>query len=66
MFTVIKCQVIVKPLEESKKISMKEQKEYWSGVGMLLYLIKHTCPDLANTTKQISKTNNGANHAINY
>ena len=28
---------------------------------MLLYLVKHSCPDLANTTRGLSKANDGAN-----
>ena len=30
---------------------------------MLLYLVKHSCPDLANMTRELSKTNNGVNLA---
>ena len=28
---------------------------------MLLYLVKHLCPDLANVTRELSKANSGAN-----
>ena len=37
---------------KSDKISMEDQMEYWSGVGMLLYLVKHLKPDTANTTRE--------------
>ena len=30
---------------------------------MLLYLVKHSCPDLANMTRESSKVNDGANPA---
>ena len=30
---------------------------------MLLYLVKHLCPDLANMTRDLSKANDGANPA---
>ena len=30
---------------------------------MLLYLVKHSCPDLANMTRELSKANNGVNLA---
>ena len=40
------------------KISAKDQQEYWFGVGMLLYLVKHSCPNLANMTRKLLKANN--------
>ena len=42
---------------------MKDQRMYLSGIGMLLYLVKHSHPDIANATRELSKTNNGANPA---
>ena len=30
---------------------------------MLLYLVKHSCPDLANTTRELSKVNDRVNPA---
>ena len=30
---------------------------------MLLYLVKHSCPDHANTTRELSKANDGLNPA---
>ena len=30
---------------------------------MLLYLVKHFCPNLANMTRELSKANDGANPA---
>ena len=30
-------------------------EQYCSGVGMLLYLVKHSCPDLSNPTCELSK-----------
>ena len=41
---------------------------------ILLYLVKHSCPDLANATRELSKANDGVNpaaykellHLINY
>ena len=30
---------------------------------MLLYLVIHSCPDLANMTRELSKANDGANPA---
>ena len=31
---------------------------------MLLYLVKHLCPDVANATRELSKANSGANPAV--
>ena len=56
--------LIVRPMIKSKKISAKDKQEYWSGVGMLLYLVKHSCPDLTNMTRELSKANDGANTAF--
>ena len=53
--------MIVRPIVENGKVSMEDQLEYWSGVGMLLYLVKHLCPNLANTTRELSKENDDAN-----
>ena len=36
-------------------ISQEQQSIYRSGVGMLLYLVKHTRPDIANAVRELSK-----------
>ena len=36
-------------------VSKEEHKYYRSGVGMLLYLVKHTRPDIANAVRELSK-----------
>ena len=46
--------LIVKPMAKSKKFSAKDQQNYWPGVGMLLFLVKHLCPNLANITRELS------------
>ena len=53
--------LIVRPTEEIKKISIEDQQEYRLDVGMLLYQVKRSCPDLANLTKKPSKAYDGAN-----
>ena len=53
--------LMVRPMEENEKILTEDQQEYQSGVGMLLYLVKHSCPDLANRTRELSKAKNFAN-----
>ena len=38
------------------KISSEEHKTYRSGVGTLLYLTKHSRPDICNPVRELSKT----------
>ena len=47
---------------EKKEILAEDQQDYQWGVGMLLYLVKYSCPDFANATRELSKANDGANH----
>ena len=55
--------LIVWPMEENKKTSTEDQWDYQSGIGNLLYLVKHLHPDLANATRELSKVNDNANTA---
>ena len=43
------------PDEGSNTIDENLQKHYCSGVGMLLYLIKYSRPDLSNAVRELSK-----------
>ena len=45
--------------DESKCISKGEQKLFRLGVGMLLYLVKHSRPDIANSVRELSKVLDG-------
>ena len=38
------------------KVSPKEHETYRSGVGTLLYLAKHSRPDICNPERELSKT----------
>ena len=51
---------IVRPLEDKEKISSEDQALFRSGVGMLLYLVKHSRPDIANPVRELSKVLDGA------
>ena len=53
--------LIIRPMIKSEKILVECQKEYWFGIGKLLFLVKHSRPDFINTTMELSKGNNGAN-----
>ena len=48
-------QGVIRPTEDSKLIPSEEQTRYRSGVGMLLYLVKHSRPDIANAVRELSK-----------
>jgi hypothetical protein len=43
------------PVEDSDTIPGSLQRNYCSGVGMLLYLIKYSRPDLSNAVRELSK-----------
>ena len=55
--------LIVRPMVDNEKISAKDQLEYLLGVDMLLYLVKHLHPDIANVTMELLKANDSANPA---
>jgi len=44
-----------KSMADDPKVSIKEHKTYQSGVGMLLYLMKHSRPDIANAVRELTK-----------
>jgi hypothetical protein len=50
----------VRPANEDAKLTDDEQRVFRTGVGMLLYLVKHSRPDLANPTRELSKVMDGA------
>ena len=51
---------VSRPTDEDQKISMTEQSLYQSGIGMLLYLVKHSRPDIANAVRKCTKVLDGA------
>jgi hypothetical protein len=50
-------------MDETEKIDGNLQSKHCSGMGMLLYLIKYSRPDLANVFRELSKCMDGANLA---
>ena len=46
---------IVSPKEGEKTEDAEKQSRYRSGVGMLMYLIKHSRPDIANAVREMTK-----------
>jgi len=54
---------VVRPKDDSERISSEMQSEYMSGVGMLLYLVKYSRPDIANAVRELTKCMDGATPA---
>ena len=50
-------------VDEKQTITKTLQERYRSGVGMLLYLVKHSRPEIANPVRELSRTLDGANQA---
>ena len=48
--------IAMRVAEEEDKLPAKEHATYRSGAGTLLYLIKHSRPDLCNAVSELSKT----------
>ena len=51
---------IARPEGKDKVIGKEKQSKYRTGVGMLLFLVKHSQPDIANCTRKLSKVLDGA------
>ena len=66
--------MIMRPQEGDKLISPEMQTIFRSGVGMLLYLVKHSRPEISNAVRELTKVVDGAtpghwkamNRAIKY
>ena len=50
---------LVREKDQSQCVSAEKQTLYRSGVGMLLYLVKHSRPDIANCVRELSKVLDG-------
>jgi hypothetical protein len=46
---------VQRPAEDMDVLDAENQKKYCSGVGMLLYLTKHSRPDICNVVWELSK-----------
>ena len=47
-------------MTQSEKITEENQKDYWLGVGMLLFIVKHSRPDVGKVTRELSKATDDA------
>ena len=52
--------VAVRPKDDSVKLLNELQKKFRSGVGTLLYLVKQSRPDIANSVREHAKVMDGA------
>jgi hypothetical protein len=50
---------VIRPNEGDQRVESNEHRQYRSGVGMLLYLVKHSRPDIANAVRELSKVLDG-------
>ena len=50
-------------VDDISKVDEKTQAMYRSGVGILLYLTKHSRPDITNPVRELSKSMNGTTMA---
>jgi hypothetical protein len=48
------------PDKEDTLVPAEEQSKFRSGVGMLLYLVKHSRFDIDNSVRELSKVADGA------
>ncbi|KAG7357827.1 reverse transcriptase RNA-dependent DNA polymerase [Nitzschia inconspicua] len=53
---------VIRPTEDDPLLSPEDQKDYRSAVGMLLYLVKHSRPDLRDAVRELSKVMSGASN----
>ncbi len=51
-------------MNEADKFLSEKQNLYYSDVGLLLYQVKHSCPDIANLVRELSKIFDGSNMAV--
>ena len=50
----------VRPDEKEELLDGTDQTRYRSGVGMFLYMVKLSRPDLTNAVRELSKVDDGA------
>ena len=54
---------IVRMRENEEGLNDQDQFKYRSAVGMLLFLVKYSRPDISNSVRELSKVNDRANKA---
>jgi hypothetical protein len=47
--------VVMRPEKGGPLLTSEQQTKYRSGIGMLLYLVKHSRPDISNAVRELTK-----------
>ena len=55
--------LIVRPVDDKDKVSIEDQKLFWSSIRILLYLVKHSRSGIACLTWEFSKVHEVASTA---
>jgi hypothetical protein len=56
-------EIIMKAKDESEKVDEATHSLFRSGVGMLLYLVKFSRPEISNAVREMAKVNDGPTKA---
>ena len=56
-------EYVIRPSDDTNSISSIMQTKYRSGIGMMLFLVKYSRPDIANCIRELSKANGVANES---
>ena len=56
-------QGLVRVTDDADKVSVELQSRYRTGCGMLLYMIKHSRPDMVNAVRELTKCLDGCSQA---
>ena len=48
---------LVRPTDKNKVVSKEEHEQYRTDVGILLYPVKHTRPDIKNAVRELTRLN---------
>jgi hypothetical protein len=55
--------VVTRPEKGDHVLSPKDKTKYRSGVGMLLYLVQHSTPDIPNAVRELTNVLDGVTNA---
>jgi hypothetical protein len=56
-------EIIMKTQDDSEKVDAETHSLFRSGVGMLLYLVKFSRPEISNAVSEVAKVNDGPTKA---
>ena len=50
---------VLRPQTDEEKVDAKTHSQYRSGVGLILYLVRKSRPELSNAVRELSKVVDG-------